>query len=110
MGLFSRNQVKQPVFHEKGSPSQTPAETPAAHTPENRSVHNEPATALEPENAGDATKELPVTWLAILLGGVASIGGFMFGYESGQISGECPGSQYGAAFLVGNQDFPLPAY
>jgi len=29
-----------------------------------------------------------VPFLAIFLGLVASIGGFMFGYESGQISGE----------------------
>lgn len=51
------------------------------------------AAKLEQTNP-DGMSELPVQpkakvpFLAIFLGLVASIGGFMFGYESGQISGK----------------------
>jgi hypothetical protein len=34
--------------------------------------------------------EPKATWKAIILGVIASIGGFLFGYESGQISGKFP--------------------
>ncbi|KAH6696743.1 hypothetical protein BKA61DRAFT_682954 [Leptodontidium sp. MPI-SDFR-AT-0119] len=94
MGFFTKKQADaNPIIHEKLSTNTTPAETPAAHTPENRSLHNSIHNAPETDANGnvvpteEAFKELPVTWLAILLGSIASIGGFMFGYESGQISG-----------------------
>ena len=43
-----------------------------------------PGDHVIPDNS---LEKLPVTTLAMLLGAIASIGGFMFGYESGQISG-----------------------
>ena len=68
MGFFSKN---DDAIVEKGSPSSgTPADTPARR---NSDPIDEP------------TGRVPV--LAVLLGAIASIGGFMFGYESGQISG-----------------------
>ncbi|EAT89743.1 hypothetical protein HBH56_018970 [Parastagonospora nodorum] len=61
------------AVHEKGTPANsTPADTPPrgnSHTAEN----------VVPEG------RIPA--IAVVLGAVASIGGFMFGYESGQISG-----------------------
>lgn len=60
---------------EKGTPeTSTPAETPARNVSPTRDEH-----AIEPQG------RVPV--VAVILGAVASIGGFMFGYESGQISG-----------------------
>ncbi|PKS12434.1 hypothetical protein jhhlp_000640 [Lomentospora prolificans] len=43
-------------------------------------------------------REQKVTFIACLLGGVASIGGFMFGYVSGQISGFFLMKDYGRRF------------
>lgn len=61
--------------HEKGTPeTATPADTPARG---NSDVVQ--ATDLEPKGRVPA--------IAVILGAIASIGGFMFGYESGQISG-----------------------
>ncbi|XMA18173.1 hypothetical protein WAI453_010964 [Rhynchosporium graminicola] len=91
MGIFHSKKAKaEPVFQEKKiSTNTTPAVTPAAHTPETRSLNQVPVVEVNGNvlPAEEAFKELPVTWLAILLGSIASIGGFMFGYESGQISG-----------------------
>jgi MFS transporter, SP family, sugar:H+ symporter len=39
-------------------------------------------------NSGGLLRTGKVPAVAVILGAVASIGGFMFGYESGQISGE----------------------
>ncbi|TVY41225.1 Hexose transporter [Lachnellula occidentalis] len=58
----------------------TPAETPATMTPKLSEEHNA-APALPAE------AEAKVTVIAVLLGAIASVGGFIFGYESGQISG-----------------------
>lgn len=69
MGFFSKNDT----VAEKGTPSTgTPADTPARR-------HSSPNEIEQPSG------RVPI--LAILLGAIASIGGFMFGYESGQISG-----------------------
>jgi len=61
------------AVHEKGTPANsTPADTPPrgnSHTVE------------------DVAPEGRIPAIAVVLGAVASIGGFMFGYESGQISG-----------------------
>lgn len=68
MGLFSKN---DDAVAEKGTPSSgTPADTPARR-------HSDPIE--------QPSGRVPI--LAVLLGAIASIGGFMFGYESGQISG-----------------------
>lgn len=40
-------------------------------------------------NSGATTGKQKITVISIFLGAVASIGGFMFGYESGEISGTC---------------------
>jgi SP family sugar:H+ symporter-like MFS transporter len=94
MGLFSKKKAvpsaDSHVFPiEKGTPSDTPSTQTPHQTPATRSiasineetVHNDSLAAVQ------ALEKQPVTWLAILLGSIASIGGFMFGYESGQISG-----------------------
>ncbi|KAI9053190.1 hypothetical protein LZ554_003456 [Drepanopeziza brunnea f. sp. 'monogermtubi'] len=88
MGLFTKTNLEREssINQEKDGPSSAGihhAETSAAHTPVNGAGEGNVARG----NAGDAAEQLPVTWLAVLLGGIASIGGFMFGYESGQISG-----------------------
>lgn len=69
MRFYSR---KNEAASEKGTPNSTPADTPARG------------------NSVVAQETVPqgrVPAIAIILGAVASIGGFMFGYESGQISG-----------------------
>jgi SP family sugar:H+ symporter-like MFS transporter len=63
------------AVHEKGTPgTTTPTDTPRAISPA-----RDAKAIAEPEG------RVPV--IAVVLGAVASIGGFMFGYESGQISG-----------------------
>lgn len=71
---FFGNKTTEEVA-EKGTPeSATPAETPARTVSPTRD-----GPEIEP------TGRVPA--VAVILGAVASIGGFMFGYESGQISG-----------------------
>jgi len=81
MTLFSRKKVDAtttPV--EKASPT----ESPVTLTPESQSIAS--ATHGAGQHRAEPEKQ-KATVLAILLGCIASIGGFMFGYESGQISG-----------------------
>jgi SP family sugar:H+ symporter-like MFS transporter len=59
--------------HEKGTPANS---TPTATPPRSTSPDDE-----------DVSPKGRVPAIAVILGAVASIGGFMFGYESGQISG-----------------------
>ncbi len=74
MGFFSKKNTGE-VPAEKGSPqSATPVDTPARTVSPTRD-----GAAVEPKGRVPA--------IAVILGAVASIGGFMFGYESGQISG-----------------------
>ena len=74
LSRFYKKKAVEEEVHEKGTPATgTPAETPSRG---NSAVQ---ATGLEPKGRVPA--------VAIILGAVASIGGFMFGYESGQISG-----------------------
>ena len=72
MRLFSR---KNEAAHEKGTPETT---TPA-DTPRRGNSHDAPVATVDPKGRVPA--------IAVILGAIASIGGFMFGYESGQISG-----------------------
>ena len=68
---------KKTEVTEKGTPeTSTPVDTPARG---NSHVVANAAADLEPRGRVPA--------IAVILGAVASIGGFMFGYESGQISG-----------------------
>jgi len=75
MKFFQKKNASKEV-NEKGTPnSTTPAQTP----PRGDSSTLPSPVDLQPEGR--------ISLLAITLGAVASIGGFMFGYESGQISG-----------------------
>ncbi|KAF2637564.1 general substrate transporter [Massarina eburnea CBS 473.64] len=73
MKLFSKGQGETEEVHEKGTPDSN--NTPALTPPRGNSATED----------RDAPGRVPV--IAVVLGAVASIGGFMFGYESGQISG-----------------------
>lgn len=89
MGMFNKNKgnTDSAVLSDKHVSS---AEgTPATHTPAARSLNGSSPEHhdVAPEEALD---NLPATKLAMTLGAIASIGGFMFGYESGQISGALP--------------------
>ncbi|KAF2090395.1 hexose transporter HXT13 [Saccharata proteae CBS 121410] len=88
MGLFSKKATAEaPAVTEKDTTQSTPAET----TPRNQS-QTEIATGPGPD------EKLKVPLLAIMLGGIASLGGFMFGYESGQISGFVQMTDFKARF------------
>jgi SP family sugar:H+ symporter-like MFS transporter len=64
---------KTDTLDEKGTPANsTPTDTPAR------------GNSLTAENVAPQGR---IPAIAVILGAVASIGGFMFGYESGQISG-----------------------
>lgn len=60
-------------------------------------------------NDGATTGKQKITVLSMFLGAVASIGGFMFGYESGEISGKL---RFLTTILVVNANehtrFPCP--
>lgn len=109
MRLFNKKQPVEANPQEKlaesstptpleSSPHGTPLGTTARNTTEvprtNEKVVQEPVKgkkwysfgAEKDTERGD--KGAPATTKAILLGAIASIGGFMFGYESGQISGK----------------------
>lgn len=71
MRFFQRKSAQE-VAEKDTSNMTTPAETPQRRT-------------SHPNEVEEPTGRVPA--VAIILGAVASIGGFMFGYESGQISG-----------------------
>lgn len=72
---FFRRKTQEAEEKGKATPeSATPAATPARGN-----SHVSPAADLDPKGRVPA--------IAVILGAIASIGGFMFGYESGQISG-----------------------
>lgn len=75
MSRFFKKKATEEEIHEKGTPNTaTPADTP-------------PRGNSETIQAADLEPKGRVPIIAVILGAVASIGGFMFGYESGQISG-----------------------
>ncbi|TVY84680.1 Galactose transporter [Lachnellula suecica] len=98
MGLFNKRKADSSAttttIEEKKA---SPTETPATLTPDHQSaasVRNE--VGAHHNVAG--LEESKVTPIAVLLGCIASIGGFMFGYESGQISGFLQMSDFLARF------------
>jgi MFS transporter, SP family, sugar:H+ symporter len=86
MGFLSKTEVA-PAAVAKGSAASTPsAQTPLSNTPASQSI----ASGIHGHAAPvplTASNEPMLTFLAVLLGAIASMGGFIFGYESGQISG-----------------------
>ncbi|TFK45984.1 MFS monosaccharide transporter-like protein [Heliocybe sulcata] len=77
MGLFTRKAALTP------EPALTEKDTPETSTHSLPKVNRHAPVA--PVAAVRGLKQVPA--IAICLGAIASIGGFMFGYESGQISG-----------------------
>jgi SP family sugar:H+ symporter-like MFS transporter len=59
---------------------------PAKDTPADSTPATTPPRTVSP-TVDDVAPKGRVPAIAVILGAVASIGGFMFGYESGQISG-----------------------
>jgi SP family sugar:H+ symporter-like MFS transporter len=72
MRFFNKTKKVDDQVHEKAPTNATPLDTPPRAVSPARDAIEEPT-------------KVPV--IAVILGAVASIGGFMFGYESGQISG-----------------------
>lgn len=109
MGLFNKKQPVEANLQEKLAESSTP--TPLGTSPHDTPLGTTARNTTEVQRTDDKVVEAPVkgkkwysfggaekdaergdkgapaTMKAILLGAIASIGGFMFGYESGQISG-----------------------
>ena len=79
MGMFNKKKetTESAVISDKNLSS-------AEGTPAAGSLNG---SAPEHHSHEQALDDLPATKLAVTLGAIASIGGFMFGYESGQISG-----------------------
>lgn len=88
MGIFNRKKQPDAVAAEV-SPSEKNASTEnsAIVTPRGNLQSSLPIRGenIVPE---EALKKQPITPFAVVLGAIASIGGFMFGYESGEISGK----------------------
>jgi MFS transporter, SP family, sugar:H+ symporter len=86
MGLFSKKKVVPTALEKSSQPSTPSDQTPFSTTPVARSISSgiSEHAAPAPSTAQDEPK---LTLLAVLLGAIASMGGFIFGYESGQISG-----------------------
>ncbi|TVY20241.1 Hexose transporter 2 [Lachnellula arida] len=93
MKFFNRHSGKEEAvagtaFEKDGT---SPMETPNTLTP-NR-LSEDPNVA-----AASHADEGKVTVIAVLLGAIASVGGFIFGYESGQISGFLQMTNFKARF------------
>jgi hypothetical protein len=87
MGLFSRKAATAAT--EKSTADTPESHSPASQTPAMSANHS--TTSLAEQSAPvHPSEESKVTLLALALGAVSSMGGFMFGYESGQISGMHP--------------------
>ncbi|KAF2753871.1 MFS monosaccharide transporter-like protein [Pseudovirgaria hyperparasitica] len=82
----------------------TPKTTNATNTPYNRSTEELPATDSSTSEK-QSIDEGSVSWFAVFMGLVASLGGFMFGYESGQISGFLQESDFRQRFAEHGRDF-----
>ena len=81
MGLFSKKETAPAAAFPKDSAASSDPNTPASRSVV--SLDNQQQNAPAP-----STEDEPnLTLIAFLLGAIASMGGFIFGYESGQISG-----------------------
>lgn len=81
-GQLSLLSPKMPFFgnkNQEGDGKGTPDTATPADTPTRNNSNVVPNEAILPEGRVPA--------IAVILGATASIGGFVFGYESGQISG-----------------------
>jgi hypothetical protein len=90
MGLFTKKKLEAQSFNTVFVQEKSVTDvTPPPETPADSSEVTVSAQNVQGGNAAtNNTLDKPlVTTQAILLGAIASIGGFMFGYESGQISG-----------------------
>ena len=91
MGLFSKKQAEKATatvtLVAKDSPASSLVGSPVVR-PFAASVRSfAPPVVEQDASPGDAPKKQPATPMAIILASIAAIGGFIFGFESGQISG-----------------------
>jgi SP family sugar:H+ symporter-like MFS transporter len=66
-----------------------------------------PDSGSDAEREGDGYDDSPVqylTWRTLILGVLASMGGFIFGYSTGQISGFMPMKDFSMRFGELNED------
>ncbi|KAK9482061.1 hypothetical protein V1527DRAFT_432048 [Lipomyces starkeyi] len=95
LGFLNRSQASEPV--EKESTATTPSEGRTPQRPLSPAV----GVPLEQDFETQlSAKDAPL--LAFILGGVASMGGFMFGYQTGQISGFLEMSDFKTRFAACN--------
>lgn len=95
MGLFAKKTPDAgPATMTFVEDKSTVADTSSIGPPLNDPEMPPDASAQDTQNnnviSEEALEKELVTWSAVRLGGIASIGGFIFGYESGQISGMSP--------------------
>lgn len=89
-GLFARkNPEARPSNIATQQEKSTTDYTASSAMQADRSEVNAPSQIVQRDVdvTDESSEKRPITKQAILLGGIASIGGFMFGYESAQISG-----------------------
>lgn len=82
MGLFNK---KSAPVEDAALEKSSPAETTPTDTPRNGSKTELPHGHAHTSSGPMAARKAPA--IAYIMGAIASMGGFMFGYESGQISG-----------------------
>ena len=93
MGFFSKkgstvvDAVPRGKHSNATSTTQTANPTPIASPKPSLEIAADEHAHVDIQHADFKFEQLPVTPIAIILGAIASIGGFIFGYESGQISG-----------------------
>ncbi|KAK7731298.1 hexose transporter hxt5 [Botryosphaeria dothidea] len=101
MGLFNK---KSAPAEDAALEKSSPAETTPTDSPRNGSKTELPQGQLQTRSGAvaGARKAPPI---AFIMGAIASMGGFMFGYESGQISGIMAMSDFISRFADSNGNF-----